>query len=85
MHPSLSYTARFSGQYGVQDRDIVGLMDGRDFARLPTEDTITMSLPGLQISAPAEIEATPIIHELKEGTEWRFEVAFGSKVEVKVR
>ena len=44
-----------------------------------------MSLPGLQISStPVEIEAAPTIHELKEGTEWRFEVAFGSKVEVKV-
>ncbi len=85
MHPSLSYTTRFSSHYDAQDRDSVGLMDGRDFARLPTDEAITMSLPGLQISAPAEIEATPTIHELKEGTEWRFEVAFGSKVEVKVR
>lgn len=43
-----------------------------------------MSLPGLQVSAPVETVAAPVVHELKEGTEWRFEVAFGSKVEVKV-
>lgn len=44
-----------------------------------------MSLPGLQLSAPVESVSLPIIHELKEGSEWRFEVAFGSKVDVKVR
>ncbi len=66
------------------DRRDVGLTDRRDFTWLRTE-IVTMSLPGLQISAPVEIEAVPIIHELKEGTEWRFEVAFGSKAEVKVR
>jgi len=44
-----------------------------------------MSLPGLQLSAPVETTVTPIIHDLKEGTEWRFEVAFGTKVEVRVR
>lgn len=79
MHPPLSI------RDDAQDRDIVGLMDRRDSTWLPTEETITMSLPGLQISAPAEVESIPTIHELKEGTEWRFEVAFGSKVEVKVR
>ncbi|KAI9842178.1 MAG: Cleavage polyadenylation factor subunit clp1 [Thelocarpon superellum] len=42
-----------------------------------------MSLPGLQLSAPA-IETTPSIHVLKSGAEWRFEVAFTNKVEVKV-
>lgn len=85
MHPSLSHMARSAIRYDAQDRDFVGLMDRRDFTWLPTEETITMSLPGLQISAPAEIESIPTIYELKEGTEWRFEVAFGSKVEVKVR
>lgn len=44
-----------------------------------------MSLPGLELSAPAETAVTPTIHELKEQTEWRFEVAFGTKVEVRVR
>ena len=44
-----------------------------------------MSLPGLGLSAPPEAELRPpAIHLLKEGTEWRFEVAFGSNVEVKV-
>jgi len=43
-----------------------------------------MSLPGLNISAPAEEIVVPKIHDLKEGTEWRFEVSFGTKVEVKV-
>lgn len=43
-----------------------------------------MSLPGLQLSAPIETAVVPAVHELKERTEWRFEVAFGSKVEVRV-
>lgn len=42
-----------------------------------------MSLPGLQVSVPTETVVAPTIQELKEGTEWRFEVAFGTKVEVK--
>ena len=44
----------------------------------------TMSLPGLDLSAPVETVVTPTVHELKEQTEWRFEVAFGTKVEVRV-
>ena len=44
-----------------------------------------MSLPGLQVSEPAEIVKSPVVHDLKAETEWRFEVAFGSKIEVKVR
>ena len=44
-----------------------------------------MSLPGLDLSAPVETLVTPTIHELKEQTEWRFEVAFGTKLEVRVR
>jgi len=45
-----------------------------------------MSLPGLDLlSAPVEKPPTlPTVHELKEGSEWRFEVAFGTQVEVKV-
>ena len=43
-----------------------------------------MSLPGLQLEAPVETGSTPTIHDIKENSEWRFEVAFGSKVEVKV-
>lgn len=46
--------------------------------------TPKMSLPGLDLSAPVETVATPTVHELKEQTEWRFEVAFGTKVEVRV-
>ncbi len=76
---------RFLIDNDSHDSEAVGLVDRRDFTWLPTEETVTMSLPGLQISTPVEVEATPIIHELKEGTEWRFEVAFGLKVEVKVR
>lgn len=45
-----------------------------------------MSLPGLGLAAPQEVTAQlSTIHELAEGTEWRFEVAFGSIIEVKVR
>lgn len=44
-----------------------------------------MSLPGLGLSvAPESQYRPPVVHELKEGTEWRFEVAFESNVEVKV-
>lgn len=43
-----------------------------------------MSLPGLQLTAPVEL-AAPTVHELEKGSEWRFEVAFGNNVEVKVR
>ncbi|KAI9821526.1 MAG: Cleavage polyadenylation factor subunit clp1 [Phylliscum demangeonii] len=42
-----------------------------------------MSLPGLQLSAPAE-PAAPTIHVLERGSEWRFEVAFGRSIEVKL-
>lgn len=47
-------------------------------------NTSNMSLPGLELSAPVETHVTPTVHELKEQTEWRFEVAFGTKVEVRV-
>ena len=44
-----------------------------------------MSLPGLGLAAPQEVaNQLSTTHELAEGTEWRFEVAFGSVVEVKV-
>ncbi|KAI9880611.1 MAG: Cleavage polyadenylation factor subunit clp1 [Pleopsidium flavum] len=42
-----------------------------------------MSLPGLQLTAPVEV-AAPAVHELQKASEWRFEVAFGSNVEVKL-
>ena len=45
---------------------------------------LTMSLPGLNISAPVQEVKAPVAYDLREGTEWRFEVAFGTKVEVKV-
>lgn len=48
-------------------------------------NTSKMSLPGLDLSAPIETVATPTVYELKEQTEWRFEVAFGTKVEVRVQ
>ena len=44
-----------------------------------------MSLPGLELSTPVEAVVTPTVHELNEQTEWRFEVAFGTKLEVRVR
>lgn len=44
-------------------------------------------LPGLQLNAePVPLEDLPItVHELLENTEWRFEVAYGDRVDVKVR
>ncbi|KAI9795657.1 MAG: Cleavage polyadenylation factor subunit clp1 [Piccolia ochrophora] len=42
-----------------------------------------MSLPGLQLSAPTEV-AAPTVQQLDKGSEWRFEVAFGSNVEIKL-
>ena len=47
-----------------------------------------MALPGLNLdvlTVPLEEEKTAVIHELNANTEWRFEVAFDSKIEVKVR
>ncbi|KAL9128688.1 MAG: hypothetical protein Q9217_002681 [Psora testacea] len=43
-----------------------------------------MSLPGLNVSAPVQEILVPSVYELKEGAEWRFEVSFSSKVEVKL-
>lgn len=43
-----------------------------------------MSLPGLHISTPVPDTLPTVIHELKECTEWRFEVDFDSDVEIKV-
>ncbi len=43
-----------------------------------------MSLPGLQLSASDEPVLSAVVHHLTEGSEWRFEVAFGSTVEIKV-
>ena len=43
-----------------------------------------MSLPGLQLNALPIEEKALIVHELSPSTEWRFEVAFGDTVDVKV-
>lgn len=44
-----------------------------------------MSLPGLGFAAqPEQEDRPPTVHELKAGAEWRFEVPFDWKVEVKV-
>jgi hypothetical protein len=47
-----------------------------------------MSLPGLELTQPSErvlAVAPPSQIALKAGSEWRFEVAFGHIVRVKVR
>jgi hypothetical protein len=45
-----------------------------------------MALPGLNLnSVPIVEEKTATITDLQPNSEWRFEVAFGDKVEVKVR
>lgn len=48
-----------------------------------------MSLPGLELTQPSEDRqlavAPPSQIALKAGSEWRFEVAFGHIVRVKVR
>jgi hypothetical protein len=46
-----------------------------------------MSLPGLGLAEPDEAPAleTTSEHQLAEGSEWRFEVAFGKHVTIKVR
>ena len=54
------------------------------YSRPGYANTSKMSLPGLDLSAPVETVTTPTVHELKEQTEWRFEVSFGTKVEVRV-
>ena len=51
---------------------------------LPEGSISKMSLPGLDLSAPVETVVNPTVYELKEQTEWRFEVAFLSKVEIRV-
>lgn len=44
-----------------------------------------MSLPGLQLDSPSEpVVAASVLHDLGNNTEWRFEVAFGTNIEVKV-
>lgn len=46
----------------------------------------SMSLPGLGLSTQQEEEVVlPAYHVLKEGSEWRFEVSFDSRIEVKVQ
>ena len=47
-----------------------------------------MALPGLSLSSNVSVPVVPerptAIHELQANSEWRFEVAFGENVEVKV-
>lgn len=44
-----------------------------------------MSLPGLQLDTPSEpVVAASVFHDLNKNTEWRFEVFFGTNIEVKV-
>ncbi|KAL8712949.1 MAG: hypothetical protein Q9220_002807 [cf. Caloplaca sp. 1 TL-2023] len=43
-----------------------------------------MSLPGLQLSAPVEAVVSTQRYDIAEGTEWRFEVQFGSRIEIKL-
>ena len=43
-----------------------------------------MSLPGLQLNALPIEEKALVVHELSPSTEWRFEVAFGDTIDVKV-
>lgn len=47
-------------------------------------EQLTMSLPGLNISAPEEVVIAPVVHDIKACTEWRFEVAFDTRITVKV-
>ncbi|KAL8760936.1 MAG: hypothetical protein Q9184_002904 [Pyrenodesmia sp. 2 TL-2023] len=68
MHPYITISRRLSDPIATQS----------------TIDSLTMSLPGLQLSAPVETVINTAVHELPEGSEWRFEVAFGSKVEIKL-
>ncbi|KAL9112222.1 MAG: hypothetical protein Q9187_007802, partial [Circinaria calcarea] len=43
-----------------------------------------MALPGLQLNSLPVEEITSLTHELPRETEWRFEVSYGSTVEVKL-
>lgn len=43
-----------------------------------------MALPGLHVSTPVAESKHHNTYELKERTEWRFEVAFANTIEVKV-
>ena len=43
-----------------------------------------MALPGLQLNSLPVEEITSLTHELSRETEWRFEVPYGSTVEVKL-
>jgi hypothetical protein len=45
-----------------------------------------MSLPGLGLSEPEEVAQSEVIqHNLDKESEWRFEVAAGKYIQVKVR
>ena len=44
-----------------------------------------MSLPGLGLEEPEEVQTVETTqHRLEKGTEWRFEVAVGKYVHIKV-
>ncbi|KAI9786570.1 MAG: Cleavage polyadenylation factor subunit clp1 [Candelina submexicana] len=44
-----------------------------------------MALPGLQLSAPTPVPvAAPSTHDISKGSEWRFEVAYGDNIDVKL-
>ena len=49
------------------------------------DQRLKMALPGLGLAVPLEPESQPsTIYEIEERMEWRFEIAFGLELEVKV-
>ena len=42
-----------------------------------------MSLPGLHVATPAQEVAVTAINDLKERSEWRFEVSHDNNIQVK--
>ncbi len=65
--------------------DLPGLSQTIDSISIQDTFLQSMSLPGLGLAAQLEAKIRPpTVIVLKEGSEWRFEVSFDSKVEVKV-
>lgn len=63
-----------------------GLGQATDSISIREIFTQSMSLPGLGLDLQPEADIRlPTVLVLKEGSEWRFEVSFESKVEVKVQ
>ncbi|KAL8800829.1 MAG: hypothetical protein Q9182_004889 [Xanthomendoza sp. 2 TL-2023] len=62
----------------------VTLSQSHPFSSSSSTERLMMSLPGLQLSAPVEPVLSTAVHHLPGGTEWRFEVAFGSNVEIRL-